>query len=165
MSLCLLFECRFHFFPPKSVSSCEIIEVEMCQGLSYNLTSFPNIWLPIPDQRKAATLLRQYRVSVALTDLHIKHSAPVSEQWSHLVLWPGADGAGVLQASAEAGVWDVSSWVQPSGGRPAALPISLLLCWAAVQPGPGPLLLQLALQLPPAAGLAGPPGVLTALMF
>jgi hypothetical protein len=35
----------------------------MCQGLSYNLTSFPNIWLSISDQRQAATLLRQYRVS------------------------------------------------------------------------------------------------------
>ena len=35
----------------------------MCQGLSYNLTSFPNIWLSISDQRQAATLLQQYRVS------------------------------------------------------------------------------------------------------
>lgn len=43
-------------------SSCEFIEVEMCQGLSYNLTSFPNIWLSIADQREATTLLRQYRV-------------------------------------------------------------------------------------------------------
>lgn len=38
----------------------------MCQGLSYNLTSFPNIWLSIADQREAATLLRQYRVKSAL---------------------------------------------------------------------------------------------------
>lgn len=34
----------------------------MCRGLSYNLTSFPNIWLSISDQREAAALLRQYRV-------------------------------------------------------------------------------------------------------
>uniref|UniRef100_A0A3B5KXF1 Uncharacterized protein n=1 Tax=Xiphophorus couchianus TaxID=32473 RepID=A0A3B5KXF1_9TELE len=47
-------------------SSCEIIEVEMCQGLSYNFTSFPNIWLSIADQREAATLLRQYRVLMEL---------------------------------------------------------------------------------------------------
>ncbi|XP_037534008.1 membrane frizzled-related protein [Nematolebias whitei] len=47
-------------------SSCEIIEVEMCQGLSYNLTSFPNIWLSIADQREAAMLLRQYRVLMEL---------------------------------------------------------------------------------------------------
>ncbi|KAK2846926.1 hypothetical protein Q5P01_009925 [Channa striata] len=51
---------------PSFTSSCEIIEVEMCQGLSYNLTSFPNIWLSIADQREAATLLRQYRVLMEL---------------------------------------------------------------------------------------------------
>uniref|UniRef100_A0A3Q3BIP0 Membrane frizzled-related protein n=1 Tax=Kryptolebias marmoratus TaxID=37003 RepID=A0A3Q3BIP0_KRYMA len=50
----------------EQASSCEIIEVEMCQGLSYNLTSFPNIWLFIADQREAATLLRQYRVLMEL---------------------------------------------------------------------------------------------------
>ncbi|CAL8372115.1 unnamed protein product [Gadus morhua 'NCC'] len=51
---------------PSFTSSCELIEVEMCQGLSYNLTSFPNIWLSISDQRQAATLLRQYRVLMEL---------------------------------------------------------------------------------------------------
>uniref|UniRef100_A0A671TG82 Membrane frizzled-related protein n=1 Tax=Sparus aurata TaxID=8175 RepID=A0A671TG82_SPAAU len=50
----------------EQASSCEFIEVEMCQGLSYNLTSFPNIWLSIADQREAATLLRQYRVLMEL---------------------------------------------------------------------------------------------------
>lgn len=50
-----------------SASSCELIEVEMCQGLTYNLTSFPNIWLSIADQREAATLLRQYRVKATIT--------------------------------------------------------------------------------------------------
>lgn len=34
----------------------------MCHGLSYNLTSFPNIWLSISDQEEAAALLRHYRV-------------------------------------------------------------------------------------------------------
>lgn len=48
----------------KVASSCEHIEVEMCRGLSYNFTSFPNIWLSIADQREAATLLGQYRVKV-----------------------------------------------------------------------------------------------------
>ncbi|KAM6987630.1 membrane frizzled-related protein [Tautogolabrus adspersus] len=51
---------------PLFTSSCESIEVEMCQGLSYNLTSFPNIWLSIADQREAATLLRAYRVLMEL---------------------------------------------------------------------------------------------------
>uniref|UniRef100_A0A671QJL1 Membrane frizzled-related protein n=1 Tax=Sinocyclocheilus anshuiensis TaxID=1608454 RepID=A0A671QJL1_9TELE len=43
-------------------SSCEPIQVEMCRGLSYNLTSFPNIWLSISDQREAASILHEYRV-------------------------------------------------------------------------------------------------------
>lgn len=43
------------------------MEVEMCRGLSYNLTSFPNIWLSISDQREAAALLRQYRVKRLLS--------------------------------------------------------------------------------------------------
>ncbi|KAJ8403750.1 hypothetical protein AAFF_G00346180 [Aldrovandia affinis] len=46
--------------------SCEPVQVEMCQGLSYNLTSFPNIWLSISDQREAAGILRQYRVLMEL---------------------------------------------------------------------------------------------------
>lgn len=45
-----------------TASSCEPIQVDMCQGLSYNLTSFPNIWLSIADQREAAYTLRQYSV-------------------------------------------------------------------------------------------------------
>ncbi|XP_076000076.1 membrane frizzled-related protein [Genypterus blacodes] len=58
--------CANSTYPPFTASSCELIEVEMCQGLSYNLTSFPNIWLSIADQREAATLLRQYRVLMEL---------------------------------------------------------------------------------------------------
>ncbi|KAL7831975.1 hypothetical protein AOLI_G00295230 [Acnodon oligacanthus] len=53
--------CSNSTYPPFT-SSCEPIEVEMCQGLSYNLTSFPNIWLSIADQREAANMLRQYTV-------------------------------------------------------------------------------------------------------
>ncbi|KAF5897729.1 membrane frizzled-related protein [Clarias magur] len=51
---------------PSYTPSCEPIQVEMCQGLSYNLTSFPNIWLAIADQREAAYMLRQYRVLMEL---------------------------------------------------------------------------------------------------
>ncbi|XP_015257516.1 PREDICTED: membrane frizzled-related protein [Cyprinodon variegatus] len=58
--------CGNSTYPPFT-SSCEIIEVEMCQGLSYNITSFPNIWMSISDQREAATLLRQYRVLMEMT--------------------------------------------------------------------------------------------------
>ncbi|CAG06452.1 unnamed protein product, partial [Tetraodon nigroviridis] len=57
--------CDNSTYPP-FISSCETIEVEMCRGLSYNLTSFPNIWLSIADQREAAALLQQYRVLMDL---------------------------------------------------------------------------------------------------
>ncbi|XP_041661721.1 membrane frizzled-related protein [Cheilinus undulatus] len=51
---------------PSFTSACESIEVDMCQGLSYNHTSFPNIWLSIADQKEAAILLRPYRVLMEL---------------------------------------------------------------------------------------------------
>ncbi len=111
----------------------------MCQGLSYNLTSFPNIWLSIADQREAATLLRQYRVFSFHTQTMHELTATASfnnclkpDIQPHALPFslfgrPGADGAGVLRALAEVGVWDVSASVQPSGWRPPALPLSLLL--------------------------------------
>lgn len=37
----------------------------MCLGLGYNATSFPNIWLAIPDQEGAAEVLQDYQVSWA----------------------------------------------------------------------------------------------------
>ncbi|XP_070686009.1 membrane frizzled-related protein [Pempheris klunzingeri] len=58
-------DCGNSTYPPFT-SPCELIEVEMCKGLNYNLTSFPNIWLSIADQREAATLLQQYRVLMEL---------------------------------------------------------------------------------------------------
>ncbi|XP_068601928.1 membrane frizzled-related protein [Brachionichthys hirsutus] len=54
-------DCGNSTYPPFT-SPCELIEVEMCQGLSYNRTSFPNIWLSVTDQKEASALLRQYRV-------------------------------------------------------------------------------------------------------
>nr|XP_060643550.1 membrane frizzled-related protein [Anolis sagrei ordinatus] len=45
---------------PSFEPSCELIEVEMCLGLSYNTTSFPNIWLAIPDQQGAEEILQDY---------------------------------------------------------------------------------------------------------
>ncbi|XP_054853964.1 membrane frizzled-related protein [Eublepharis macularius] len=47
-------------------STCEPIIVEMCLGLSYNTTSFPNIWLTIADQQGAAELLQDYQVLESL---------------------------------------------------------------------------------------------------
>ncbi|XP_065426288.1 membrane frizzled-related protein isoform X3 [Chrysemys picta bellii] len=53
--------------PPSFESSCQQIQVEMCLGLSYNTTSFPNIWLTIPDQQGAATMLRDYKTLMELS--------------------------------------------------------------------------------------------------
>ncbi|XP_048837007.1 membrane frizzled-related protein [Brienomyrus brachyistius] len=58
-------DCRNATYAPFA-SSCEPIKVEMCRGLSYNFTSFPNIWLSITDQREASAVLRQYKVLMEL---------------------------------------------------------------------------------------------------
>nr|XP_056716834.1 membrane frizzled-related protein [Euleptes europaea] len=47
---------------PSIESTCEPIMVEMCLDLSYNTTSFPNIWLTIADQQGAAEVLQDYQV-------------------------------------------------------------------------------------------------------
>uniref|UniRef100_A0A8B9BII0 Membrane frizzled-related protein n=1 Tax=Anser brachyrhynchus TaxID=132585 RepID=A0A8B9BII0_9AVES len=51
---------------PVAGSVCEPVEVEMCLGLGYNATSFPNIWLAIPDQEGAAEVLQDYQTLMEL---------------------------------------------------------------------------------------------------
>ncbi|XP_062364768.1 membrane frizzled-related protein [Cinclus cinclus] len=51
---------------PAFGSLCEPVEVEMCLGLGYNATSFPNIWLAIPDQEGAAEVLQDYQTLMEL---------------------------------------------------------------------------------------------------
>ncbi|KAM3658544.1 membrane frizzled-related protein [Ammospiza maritima maritima] len=51
---------------PAFGSVCEPVEVEMCLGLGYNATSFPNIWLAIPDQAGAAEVLQDYQTLMEL---------------------------------------------------------------------------------------------------
>ncbi|KFQ50555.1 Membrane frizzled-related protein, partial [Nestor notabilis] len=51
---------------PAFGSVCEPVEVEMCLGLGYNATSFPNIWLAIPDQEGAAEVLQDYQTLMEL---------------------------------------------------------------------------------------------------
>ncbi|MBN3293342.1 MFRP protein, partial [Polypterus senegalus] len=46
---------------------CEPIKVQMCQGLTYNKTSFPNIWLGIIDQQEAVTMLKDYKILMELS--------------------------------------------------------------------------------------------------
>lgn len=52
---------------------------------------------------------------------------PIMPKLDLTVSHPGSDGSRLLRALAEAGVRHVSPAVQPSGGRPAALPLGLLL--------------------------------------
>ncbi|NWX81272.1 MFRP protein, partial [Alca torda] len=51
---------------PAFGSVCEPVEVEMCLGLGYNDTSFPNIWLAIPNQEGAAEVLQDYQTLMEL---------------------------------------------------------------------------------------------------
>lgn len=44
--------------------ACEPIRVEMCQGLSYNTTAFPNIWVGMATQDEVVEVLRGYKVRV-----------------------------------------------------------------------------------------------------
>ncbi|XP_074832835.1 membrane frizzled-related protein [Carettochelys insculpta] len=53
--------------PPSIASSCQPIQVEMCLGLNYTTTSFPNIWLTIPDQQAAAAMLQDYKTLMGLS--------------------------------------------------------------------------------------------------
>ncbi|KAK2532790.1 hypothetical protein Q9233_005144 [Columba guinea] len=57
--------CTGVSYPPFG-SVCEPVEVEMCLGLGYNATSFPNIWLAIPDQEGAAEVLQDYQTLMEL---------------------------------------------------------------------------------------------------
>ena len=42
--------------------TCEPVQVEMCLGLSYNTTAFPNIWVGLATQPEVTDILRGYKV-------------------------------------------------------------------------------------------------------
>lgn len=42
--------------------ACEPVQVEMCTGLSYNTTAFPNIWVGMATQEEVVEILRGYKV-------------------------------------------------------------------------------------------------------
>ncbi|KAG8522216.1 Membrane frizzled-related protein [Galemys pyrenaicus] len=52
--------CSSPLFPPPELT-CEPIQVEMCAGLSYNTTAFPNIWVGLASQEEVAEVLRGYK--------------------------------------------------------------------------------------------------------
>ncbi|XP_063111990.1 membrane frizzled-related protein isoform X2 [Cavia porcellus] len=55
--------CSSLLFPPP-VLACEPIRVEMCTGLSYNTTAFPNIWVGMATQEEVMDILRGYKVGL-----------------------------------------------------------------------------------------------------
>ncbi len=94
----------------------------MCRGLSYNLTSFPNIWLSISDQREAASILHKYRVRMKPVTL-----SDSSEPVCHLCdVTAGADGVWLFPVFPAAGVRCVCSSLQRSEWSPAAVSVRLL---------------------------------------
>ncbi|XP_016043879.1 membrane frizzled-related protein [Erinaceus europaeus] len=52
--------CSSPLVPPRELA-CEPIRVEMCQGLSYNTTAFPNIWVGMATQDEVVEVLRGYK--------------------------------------------------------------------------------------------------------
>ncbi|KAM6172235.1 membrane frizzled-related protein [Erethizon dorsatum] len=57
--------CSSLLFPPP-VLACEPIQVEMCMGLSYNTTAFPNIWVGTATQEEVIDILRGYKSLTSL---------------------------------------------------------------------------------------------------
>lgn len=47
---------------PSTDLTCEPVQVEMCLGLSYNTTAFPNIWVGLATQTEVTDILRDYKV-------------------------------------------------------------------------------------------------------
>ncbi|KAM4650587.1 membrane frizzled-related protein isoform 2-T2 [Discoglossus pictus] len=47
---------------PKPVTPCQPLEVPLCQGLSYSLTVFPNLWASLPEQQTATELLAGFKI-------------------------------------------------------------------------------------------------------
>ncbi|XP_004456315.1 membrane frizzled-related protein [Dasypus novemcinctus] len=57
--------CSGPLFPPPELA-CEDIQVEMCIGLSYNTTAFPNIWVGLATQGEVVEVLRGYESLTSL---------------------------------------------------------------------------------------------------
>ncbi|XP_076780941.1 membrane frizzled-related protein isoform X3 [Arvicanthis niloticus] len=51
---------------PQPDLTCEPVQVEMCLGLSYNTTAFPNIWVGLATQTEVTDILRGYKSLTSL---------------------------------------------------------------------------------------------------
>ncbi|XP_045412236.1 membrane frizzled-related protein [Lemur catta] len=57
--------CSSPLFPPPELT-CEPVQVEMCIGLSYNTTAFPNIWVGMATQEEVVEVLSGYKSLTSL---------------------------------------------------------------------------------------------------
>ncbi|XP_012510858.1 PREDICTED: membrane frizzled-related protein [Propithecus coquereli] len=57
--------CSSPLFPPPELA-CEPVQVEMCIGLSYNTTAFPNIWVGMATQEEVVDVLSGYKSLTSL---------------------------------------------------------------------------------------------------
>ncbi|XP_042760258.1 membrane frizzled-related protein isoform X3 [Panthera leo] len=57
--------CSGPLLPPPELA-CEPVQVEMCIGLSYNATAFPNIWVGMATQEEVMEVLRSYKSLTSL---------------------------------------------------------------------------------------------------
>uniref|UniRef100_A0A8D2D8Y5 Membrane frizzled-related protein n=1 Tax=Sciurus vulgaris TaxID=55149 RepID=A0A8D2D8Y5_SCIVU len=57
--------CSSPLFPPPELA-CEPVQVEMCIGLSYNTTAFPNVWVGMATQEEVVDVLRGYKSLTSL---------------------------------------------------------------------------------------------------
>nr|XP_003923647.2 membrane frizzled-related protein [Saimiri boliviensis boliviensis] len=57
--------CSSPLFPPPELA-CEPVQVEMCLGLSYNTTAFPNIWVGMATQEEVVEVLSGYESLTSL---------------------------------------------------------------------------------------------------
>lgn len=110
---------------PVAGSICEPVEVEMCLGLGYNATSFPNIWLAIPDQEGAAEVLQDYQVSCPGASHRSAHITPCH---AHRHSPTDADGACLLPAPPSPHLQPLRAQVHPRRGGLAALPSRMPGC-------------------------------------
>ncbi|XP_012968328.1 membrane frizzled-related protein [Mesocricetus auratus] len=57
--------CSSHLLPQPELA-CEPVQVEMCLGLSYSTTAFPNIWVGLGTQSEVVDILRGYKSLTSL---------------------------------------------------------------------------------------------------
>ncbi|KAF6333562.1 membrane frizzled-related protein [Rhinolophus ferrumequinum] len=58
-------KCSSPLFPLPELA-CEPVQVQMCIGLSYNTTAFPNIWVGMATQEEVVEVLRGYKSLTSL---------------------------------------------------------------------------------------------------